>query len=56
MKGGEAHLVDADAQRYGAAGGGEVGGGPDGSKAEARQRSQVGEPARCVPAQRTQDI
>jgi hypothetical protein len=53
---GEAHLVDADAQRDRPPGGGEVGGCADGPKAEARQRSQAGEPARRVSAEKTQDI
>jgi hypothetical protein len=33
-----------------------VGSGAEGPKAEARQRSQTGEPARCVTAELTQDI
>jgi len=56
VHGGEADLVDPDADGDGAAGGGEVGGGPEGPKAEARQRSQAGEPARRVTAELTQDI
>ena len=52
----ETHLVDADAQRDRPSRGGEPGGRLDRPKAEARQRSQAGEPARRVFAEKTQDI
>ena len=56
MEGREPHLIDGNASRDGAPGGGEARGGAQGPKAEARQRSQAGEPARRRLAETTKRI